>query len=64
MKLATLRDGTRDGRLVVVSRDTTRWTGAEAVAPHLQAALDDWDAAAPRLEKLFEQLESLSLIHI
>lgn len=58
MKLATLRDGTRDGRLVVVSRDTTRWTGAEAVAPHLQAALDDWDAAAPRLEKLFEQLES------
>ena len=55
MKLATLRDGTRDGRLVVVSRDLSR----AAPVPHvktLQNALDDWDAIAPDLEQLSEAL--------
>ena len=42
MKLATLRDGSRDGRLVVVSRDLTRASGVPHIARTLQAALDDW----------------------
>ena len=42
MKLATLKDGTRDGKLVVVSRDLTRFTDASFLVRTLQAALDDW----------------------
>ncbi len=57
MKLATVRNGTRDGRLVVVSRDLTRATSAELVAPTLQAALDHWTTAGPRLAGLAESLE-------
>jgi fumarylacetoacetate (FAA) hydrolase len=56
MKLATLKDGTRDGRLVVVSRDLSR----AAPAPHvktLQAALDDWESIAPELAALAARLE-------
>jgi len=58
MKLATLRDGTRDGRLVVVSRDLTRASDARHVAPTLQAALDDWERAAPDLELIARGVES------
>ena len=47
MKLATLRDRSRDGRLVVVSRDLTLCSDARHLAPTLQAALDDWDASPP-----------------
>ena len=56
MKLATLKDGSRDGKLVVVSRDLTRATEAFNIAPTLQKALDDWSRAAPRLSDLAEQL--------
>lgn len=55
MKLSTLRDGSRDGRLMVVSRDLK----LAAFAPNvktLQAALDDWEALAPELETISEQL--------
>jgi fumarylacetoacetate (FAA) hydrolase len=62
MKLATLKES-RDGRLVVVSRDLTRCTAASTVAPTLQAALDDWDAAAPRLSELAHALESGLIPH-
>ncbi len=48
MKLATLRAGGRDGTLVVVNRDGSRYAPAGAVAPTLQAALDDWDARRAR----------------
>ena len=48
MKLATLKDGTRDGRLVVVSRDLTRCSEVGHIARTLQAALDDWDACRHR----------------
>jgi fumarylacetoacetate (FAA) hydrolase len=58
MKLATLPDGTRDGRLVVVSRDLTRCADAERVAPTLQHALDHWEAVAPELEALSRTLEA------
>jgi len=57
MKLATLKDGTRDGKLVVVSRDLTRATEAFNIAPTLQRALDDWQRIAPLLADLAAQLE-------
>lgn len=57
MKLATLKDRTRDGELVVVSRDLTRYVSARPIATTLQAALDDWEHIAPRLGMLAEQLE-------
>lgn len=58
MKLATLRDESRDGTLIVVSRDNARYAVASDVAPNLQAALDDWDNAEPKLRALFDKLES------
>ena len=61
MKLATLKDGTRDGRLVVVSRDLTRCTDASFLARTLQAALDDWTRIAPHLDALSQSLESGSV---
>lgn len=57
MKLATLKDGTRDGRLAVVSRDLTRFTDASFLARTLQAALDDWRRVSPHLAALAESLE-------
>lgn len=57
MKLATLKDGTRDGRLVVVSRDLTRFTDASYLVRTLQAAVDDWQRMAPHLETLAQSLE-------
>ncbi|HET7409980.1 MAG TPA: fumarylacetoacetate hydrolase family protein [Paracoccaceae bacterium] len=58
MKLASIPDGTRDGRLVVVSRDLTRCADAERIAPTLQHALDHWDQVAPELEALARTLEA------
>jgi fumarylacetoacetate (FAA) hydrolase len=61
MKLATLRERrgkSRDGRLVVVSKDLTRCTDAHRIAPTLQAALDDWTHIAPQLALLAESLEN------
>lgn len=58
MKLATLKDSTRDGRLVVVSRDLTRCSEVGHIARSLQAALDDWAHVAPRLERVAEGLET------
>lgn len=57
MKLATLDNGTRDGRLVAVSRDLTRATDVGAIAPTLQRALDDWARIGPRLATLAGALE-------
>jgi fumarylacetoacetate (FAA) hydrolase len=57
VKLATLRDGSRDGRLVVVSRDLGLAARAEGIARTLQQALDDWQASAPRLAELAAALE-------
>ena len=58
MRLATLRDGTRDGRLVVVSSDLTRCSEVGHIAPTLQAALDDWARLEPRLRAVARGLES------
>ncbi|VEF11139.1 fumarylacetoacetate hydrolase family protein [Pseudomonas fluorescens] len=57
MKLATLKNGSRDGQLVVVSRDMTRAMDASTVAPTLQHAIENWATAEPRLQNLARQLE-------
>ena len=56
MKLASLKSG-RDGHLVVVSNDLAWYADAAHIAPILQAALDNWDEIAPRLEALATDLE-------
>jgi fumarylacetoacetate (FAA) hydrolase len=58
MKLATLEDGTRDGLLLVVSRDLTRAVPVPRIAGTLQKALDDWDQFEPRLQEAALGLES------
>ena len=57
MRLATLRGGGRDGRLVVVSRDLGRYAEAASLAPTLQYALDHWASCAPQLAALAQRLE-------
>jgi len=57
MKLASRRHG-RDGSLLVVSRDGLRVASASHIAPHLQAALDDWPSVEPELRRRFDALES------
>ena len=61
MKLATLKNGSRDGKLVVVSRDLTRFTDASFLVPTLQAALDDWQRISPHLAAMAESLETGSV---
>jgi fumarylacetoacetate (FAA) hydrolase len=56
MKLATLKDGSRDGQLVVVSRDLKTAHYATVVAGTLQRVLDDWNFFAPQLEDLYQAL--------
>ncbi len=56
MKLATRKDGTRDGQLTVVSRDLKQAVLAEQIVGTLQDALDDWRFFAPQLQQLYEQL--------
>jgi len=58
MRLATLRDGGRDGRLVVVRRDGEALLGAGKIASTLQDALDRWDACAPSLRALAASLDA------
>jgi fumarylacetoacetate (FAA) hydrolase len=58
MKLATLKDSTRDGRLVVVSKDLTQCSEVGHIARTLQAALDDWAYVAPRLERVADGIET------
>jgi fumarylacetoacetate (FAA) hydrolase len=57
MKLGSLKEGGRDGTLVVVSKDLSRAVRATGIAPTLQRALEDWSSAAPRLNALYEVLE-------
>ena len=52
MKLATYRDGSRDGQLVVVSRDLRTAHHANGIATRLQQVLDDWNFLSPQLEDL------------
>ncbi|MBZ8142890.1 fumarylacetoacetate hydrolase [Rubrivivax gelatinosus] len=56
MKLATLKDGSRDGQLAVVSRDLTQAHFAAGIAGRLQQVLDDWNFLSPQLEDLYTAL--------
>jgi fumarylacetoacetate (FAA) hydrolase len=57
MRLATLHDGSPDGRLLVVSADGTRAIDARAAAGSLRAALDDWTRTVASLTELARALE-------
>ncbi|MDD0817055.1 fumarylacetoacetate hydrolase family protein [Curvibacter sp. HBC28] len=56
MKLATYKDGSRDGQLVVVSRDLSTAHYATGIASRLQQVLDDWNFLSPQLQDLYDQL--------
>ena len=58
MKLATIKDGSRDGQLAIVSRDLKTAQLADAIAPTMQAALDDWNFIAPQLQEIYDQLNN------
>ena len=58
MKLATYKDGSRDGQLVVVSRDLSQAHYASHIANRLQPVLDDWNYLAPQLQDLYDALNN------
>jgi fumarylacetoacetate (FAA) hydrolase len=58
MKLATYKDGSRDGQLVVVSRDLGTAHYATGIANRLQQVLDDWGFLSPQLQDLYESLNA------
>ena len=58
MKLASYKDGSRDGQLLVVSRDLTTAHYATGIASRLQQALDDWNFISPQLQDLYDALNS------
>ena len=63
MKLATYQDGSRDGQLVVVSRDLSTAHYAAGIVNHLQQALDDWNFVSPQLQDLYEALNQGKVRH-
>lgn len=58
MKLASLKTGGRDGTLIVVSRDLQYYVAVGQIAKTMQAALDNWDSAAPRLQAVSDNLNA------
>lgn len=58
MKLASYKNGQRDGRLLIVSRDLSRAVDAAPVAPTMQHALEHWNAVAPQLNELYAALNA------
>ncbi|NML13815.1 fumarylacetoacetate hydrolase family protein [Azohydromonas caseinilytica] len=63
MKLATYKDGSRDGQLVVVSRDLARAHFATGIATRLQQVLDDWNFITPQLQQLYDALNRGQVRH-
>ncbi len=55
LKLATRRNGTRDGQLMLLDPSGERWLAVSHIAPHLQALLDDWHRLTPALQALRDQ---------
>src|SRR5690606_2186660 len=53
-----LKEGGRDGTLIVVSRDLSRGVRTTGIAPTLQRALEDWSNTAPRLAAVYEGLNA------
>lgn len=58
MKLASLKSGGRDGKLVVVSRDLTKAVAVADIATTLQQAIDNWEATEPRLQEVYDALNA------
>jgi len=63
MKFATYKDGSRDGQLVVVSRDLSTAHYATGIASKLQQVLDDWNFLSPQLQDLYETLNNGTARH-
>ena len=63
MRLATVRSGSRDGRLVVIRRDGEVAADASGITPNLQSALDAWDACEPALRALAASLDAGRVHH-
>lgn len=58
MKLATIKNNTRDGQLVVVNRDLTKAVKVPEISKTLQEAIDNWEIIAPKLEQVYQQLQN------
>ena len=58
MKLATYKDGSRDGQLLVVSRDLATAAYASHIANRMQQVLDDWNFLSPQLQDIYDALNS------
>jgi fumarylacetoacetate (FAA) hydrolase len=58
MKLASLKNNSRDGQLVVVNRSLTQAVFAKSIAPTMQYAMDNWTSVKPQLENLYQALNS------
>ena len=63
MKLATYKDGSRDGQLVVVSRDLGTAHYATGIANRMQQVLDDWNFISPQLQDLYDRLNAGKVPH-
>jgi fumarylacetoacetate (FAA) hydrolase len=63
MKLATYKDGSRDGQLLVVSRDLATAHYATGIANKLQQVLDDWNFLSPQLQDLYDKLNAGKVRH-
>lgn len=58
MKLASINNGTRDGQLVVVTRDLTKAVAVSEIAITMQEALDQWETKEPLLKEVYEKLNA------
>jgi fumarylacetoacetate (FAA) hydrolase len=58
MKLASLKNGTRDGALVVVSRDLKHAVAVPALAKTMQEAIENWDSLRPQLQEVYDSLNA------
>lgn len=58
MKLATIKNGTRDGELVIVNKSLTKAIRVPSIASTMQLALDNWSTCEPKLRKAAQELEA------
>jgi fumarylacetoacetate (FAA) hydrolase len=58
MKLATYKDGSRDGQLVLVARDLATAHFTQGIASRMQQVLDDWNFLSPQLQDLYDALNA------
>ena len=58
MKLATIKNNTRDGQLVVVNKDLTLAVTVSDIAQTMQQALDNWSEISPKLEEVYSKLQA------